>query len=131
MIEIRNVPPAELKHWWGFVKPGLETILRKSPEDWIPEDVYAQCFCGNSLLWVFVEDNKPLAFTILVARSGSVHMWCLWSAVKGRLEEGSEVFWKTLREANINKVTFESYRKGWDKIARQYGFLPRSWVKEI
>jgi hypothetical protein len=58
-------------------------------------------------------------------------MWCLWSAVNGRLEEGSEVFWKALKEANINKVTFESYRKGWDKIARQYGFSPRTWVKEI
>jgi len=131
MIEIRNIQPQELKAWWQFVKPGLDTILRKSPEDWIPEDVYAQCFCKNSLLWIFVEDNKPLGFVVLVVRPEAVHVWCLWAAVKNRFVEGTKVFWKTLEEANIKKVTFESYRKGWDKIARQHGFSPRSWVKEL
>ena len=131
MIEIRVIQPNELKAWWAFVKPGLETILRKSPEDWIPEDVYAQCFCKNSLLWIFVEDNKPLGFVVLVVRPEAVHVWCLWAAVKNRFAEGTKVFWETLEEANIKKVTFESYRKGWDKIARQHGFSPRSWVKEL
>jgi hypothetical protein len=131
MIEIRVVQPHELKDWWTFVKPGLENILRKSPEDWIPEDVYTQCFCKNALLWIYVENNRPLGFMVLVAKPQAVHVWCLWAADKNRLPEGSEVFWKTLKEANIKQVTFESYRKGWDKIARQYGFSPRSWVKEL
>jgi hypothetical protein len=131
MIEIRNIQPQELKAWWPFVKPGLDTILRKSPEDWIPEDVYAQCFCKNSLLWIFFEDNKPLGFVVLVVRPEAVHVWCLWAAVKNRFVEGTKVFWKTLEEANIKKVTFESHRNGWDKIARQHGFSPRSWVKEL
>jgi len=131
MMEIRVIQPNELKSWWTFVKPGLETILRKSPEDWIPEDVYAQCFCKNSLLWIFMEDNRPLGFVVLVVKPQSVHVWCLWAAEQNRLQEGTTLFWKTLEEANIKQVTFESYRKGWDKIARQYGFSPRSWVKEL
>ena len=131
MIEIRNIQPQELKGWWQFVRPGLETILKKSPEDWIVEDVYAQCFCKNALLWVFVEENKPLGFAVLVVRPESVHVWCLWAAVRDRMREGSEIFWQTLREGNIKKVTFESHRKGWDKIARKYGFSPRTWVKEL
>jgi hypothetical protein len=79
MIEIRVIQPNELKSWWQFVKPGLETILRKSPEDWIPEDVYTQCFTKSALLWVFVEENRPLGFMVLVVRPETVHVWCLWS----------------------------------------------------
>ena len=131
MIEIRVIQPAELKSWWTFVKPGLETILKKSPEDWIVEDVYAQVFCKNALLWVFVEENRPLGFVVLVVRPETVHVWCLWSAVRDRLEEGSEVFWKALKEANIKRVTFDTWRRGWDRVAVKYGFSPRTWVKEL
>jgi hypothetical protein len=131
MIEIRVIPPEELKSWWPFVRPGLQTILRKSPEEWIPEDVYAQCLCKNALLWMYVENNKPLGFMVLVVRPETVHVWCLWSAVRDRLQEGSEVFWKTLREANIKRVTFDSWRPGWNRVAIKYGFSPRSWVKEL
>jgi hypothetical protein len=28
-------------------------------------------------------------------------------------------------------VTFDSHRKGWDVIARKYGFRPRKWIKDI
>jgi len=131
MIEIQVIQPNELKSWWQFVKPGLETILRKSPEDWIPEDVYAQCLSKAALLWVFVEENRPLGFMVLVVRQETVHVWCLWSAVRDRLEEGSEVFWKALREANIKRVTFDTHRKGWDRVAVKHGFRPRTWVKEL
>ena len=131
MIEIRVIQPNELKSWRQFVKPGLETILRKSPEDWIPEDVYTQCFTKAALLWVFVEESRPLGFMVLVVRPETVHVWCLLSAVRDRLEEGSEVFWKALREANIKKVTFDTHRKGWDRVAVKHGFRPRTWVKEL
>ena len=48
----------------AFVRNGLEIILTKSPESWIPEDIYSDCFTGKSMLWVFVED-QPCGFVVL------------------------------------------------------------------
>ena len=35
------IKPDELRACWSFVRAGLLTIQNKSPEPWIPEDVYA------------------------------------------------------------------------------------------
>lgn len=130
-MEIRNIPPAELKQWWPFVKQGLEVILRKSPEEWIPEDIYANCFCGNAILWVLVDESRPVGFWVLIPRGESLHVWCAWTPNAGTLDIGMKLFLDAAKANSVTKVTFESYRKGWDKVARKYGFYPRSWVKEL
>ncbi len=50
-MNARYIKPEELRKIWPFVRAGLEVILKKSPEQWIPEDIYADCFAGRSLLW--------------------------------------------------------------------------------
>lgn len=130
-MEIKAVPNTDLRSWWSFVKPGLEDILRKSPEEWIPEDVYANCFCGNSHLWVLMDESRPMGFWIVVPRGETVHVWCAYTPYPGTLDIGMKLFLDTAKAANMSKVTFESWRKGWDKVARQYGFQPRLWVKEL
>ena len=34
-------------------------------------------------------------------------------------------------KGKCTKITLESWRPGWDKVARKLGFSPRGWVKEI
>lgn len=129
-MEIRNIPAAEVKQWWGFVRPGLETILKKSSEEWIPEDIYANCFNGNALLWVLLDDSKPMGFWILIPRGDVVHVWCAYTPYRV-LDIGMQLFLDAVKSANMRRVTFESWRKGWDRVARKYGFQPRLWAKEI
>ena len=56
-MNVQYIKQDELRNVWQYIKPGLEVILKKSPESWIPEDIYSDCFTGRSLLWVFVEDG--------------------------------------------------------------------------
>ena len=51
-MEYRFIAPQELRQWWASVRTGLEKIKRRSPENWIIEDVYTDCFNQKSLLFV-------------------------------------------------------------------------------
>lgn len=123
------VETKDIKAYWGFVRPGLEEILRKSPEDWIPEDIYAHCLNGNAILWMFMAD-EPLGFWVLIPRGDTVHVWCAYTPYHV-LDAGMQAFEESVKKAGMKKVTFESNRRGWDKIAKKYGYYPRSWVKEL
>jgi hypothetical protein len=128
---VKHVPVNELQSWWAFVKKGLEIIKRKSSEDWIPEDIYANCLFGKSLLWVFIVDNKPVAFAVLLPEGETVHVWCGWTSVPGMLDQYIAETEKILRSMNYTKISFSSWRPGWDKVAYKHGFRPRLWVKEL
>lgn len=130
MSEIRAVDPKDIRNWWGYVKPGLETILRKSPEEWIPEDIYAACLNGGAILWVLMTEDRPQGFWVIIPRGESVHVWCAWTD-ENVLDLGMELFLNTVKSSNTRFVTFESRRKGWDRVARKYGFIPRMWIKEL
>ena len=54
-MEYKYIDSQELRNWWAAIKPGLEKIKSKSPENWIIEDVYTDCF------------NQRSYFTILEA----------------------------------------------------------------
>jgi hypothetical protein len=124
------VETKEIKTWWGFIKPGLEQILRKSPEDWIPEDVYAHCLNGSAVLWMFMDGDEPVGFWVLIPRGQTVHVWCAYTPYRV-LDAGMKAFDDAMRKANVKQVTFDSNREGWNKVAEKYGFRPRSWVKEL
>ena len=130
-MEKLYIEPKELRNWWKFVKPGLEDILKKSPESWIPEDIYADCMNGNVMLWVFSEDSYPVGFVVLAIRGDSLHCWCGWANSIGHFKNAVECVSEIAKAGGSKFVTFESWRSGWERIAPKFGFKPRTWVKEI
>ena len=40
-MNVEYIKPEHLRKIWPFVRNGLEIILTKSPESWIPEDIYS------------------------------------------------------------------------------------------
>lgn len=125
------VPPNEIRNFWEFVRKGLEEILIKSPEFWIPEDVYADCFSGNSNLWIFFEGHKPVAFAVLQMRGDTCHAWCGYAINNGCFAKALRQTLRIAKDGGAKKFTFDSNRKGWEKVAPKFGFKARSWVKEI
>jgi hypothetical protein len=61
-MEYRYIAPQELRNWWASVRTGLEKIKSRSPENWIIEDVYTDCFNKQSLLFVLIENNHYAGF---------------------------------------------------------------------
>lgn len=130
-MERRYIQPQELRDWWHWIRPGLDKIKTKSTEPWIPEDVYADCYSQKSMLWVLSRDNKPIGFVVLQPVSDTLHVWCAFAYEDDCLLDGWEQIQEIAAQGNATKVSFDSNRRGWEKAARQMGFRPRKWVKDL
>ena len=132
-MEYRYIAPQELRDWWSSVKLGLEKIKRRSPENWIVEDVYTDCFNQKSLLFVLVENNHYAGFFVLQPQKETLHLWAAYS-----LENSYDVVENALKyikgmafDAKVKYITFSSHRRGWAKRAASYGFRPKQWICEV
>lgn len=132
-MEYRFIAPQQLRQWWASVKPALDKIKSKSPENWIVEDVYTDCFNQKSLLFVLIENNHYKGFFILQPQGETLHLWAAYS-----LENSYDVVENALKyikgmaaEAKVKYITFSSHRRGWAKRAASYGFRPKQWICEV
>lgn len=132
-MEYRFIAPQELRQWWVSVKPALDKIKSRSPENWIVEDVYTDCFNQKSLLFVLIENNHFKGFFILQPQGETLHLWAAYS-----LENSYDVVENALKyikgmavEAKVKYITFSSHRRGWAKRAASYGFRPKQWICEV
>jgi hypothetical protein len=128
-MEKLYIQPSELRQHWSFVRSGLNTILSKSPEEWIPEDVYVDCFNNKALLWLFKQENRLFGFAVLQPQEDNLHIWCAY--FEHNLADGWQAIQDIAKAGGARTITFESKRKGWDKVAKDLGFIPRKWIKEI
>ena len=125
----RLVEPTELRNTWRFVRPGLEHILRKSPEWWIPEDVYTALSENKANLWLWMEANQAKGFVVGYLHGDTFIIWCAYGKPSD-IEKAFQEIEEMVRD-KCKRITFESWRQGWDKVARKLGFSPRGWVKEL
>ena len=132
-MEYKYIAPQELRNWWASVKTGLDKIKTTSPENWIVEDVYTDCFNQKSLLFVGIENNHYAGFFVLQPQGKTMHLWAAYS-----LENSYDIVENALKyikgmaaEANVKYITFSSHRRGWSKRAATYGFRPKQWICEV
>lgn len=125
------IQPNDLRNWWEWVRPGLIKIKTKSSEAWIPEDVYADCYSQRSALWVLFSNDKPVGFVVLQPSGEALHVWCGFAYEGNWMETAWEHIKGICRVQGFKRVTFDSNRRGWDKVAGKMGFKPRRWVAEI
>jgi hypothetical protein len=130
-MDRKYVEPKELRAWWPYVRPRLEKILKKSPEFWIPEDVYADCLAGHSMLWAFISDSKPIGFVVLKPVQADLHIWCAYADGDGWRDGAWEHLLVIARQGGAKHLTFDSWRPGWQRLAKRLGFQPRKWVMEV
>lgn len=125
----RIVEPQDVRKNWQFVKKGVERILMKSPENWIPEDIYASLVNNRANLWLWIENEQAVGFIIGYVVEDNFHIWCAY----GKLSDLQESFkqFEDIVGVHCKRITFESWRPGWDKVARTLGFKPKGWIKEL
>lgn len=133
MIEFKFIPVDELRNWWPSVREGIAKIKTKSPENWIPEDVYTDCFNQKAMLWIVLKDSHFYGFFILQPQGQELHVWAAWTLENDYqvVEKGLQFIKNMAREANVKYLTFSSHRPGWERRAKAYGFRPRKWISEV
>ena len=122
------IEPQKLREVWDFVRPGLIEVMEHSTDKWIPEDVYTDCFNGKSMLWLLVTD-RPVGFGVLQPMGDCLHIWAGWGAFV--MEDGFKHAKEIAKAGGARRISFESKRPGWEKMAKKYGFSPRKWIAEV
>ena len=74
-MEVRYVNKQDLRTWWTWIRRGLDRVLKKTQESWIPEDLYCDCYEGRSMLWVALEYGRPIGFFVIQPNQTNVHVW--------------------------------------------------------
>ena len=132
-MEFRHIPVDKLRDWWPSIRPGLDKIKIRSPENWIPEDVYTDCFNQKAMLWVVLENNHFSGFFILQPQGHTLHVWAAWTLENNYqiVESGLKYIKDLASQGGCKYLTFSSHRQGWQRRAAQLGFRPRQWICEV
>ena len=132
-MEFRYIQPDQLRAWWPSLRPGLDKIKTKSPENWIVEDVYVDLFNGKSMVWVCIDNDRYKGFFVLQPMGLTMHVWAGYALENNQqIVENSLKYIKILAsQANAKFITFSSHRNGWQRRAAQLGFRPKQWICEV
>lgn len=132
-MEFRYIQPDQLRAWWPSLRPGLDKIKTRSPENWIVEDVYTDLFNGKSMVWVCIDNDRYAGFFVLQPMGTTMHVWAGYTLENNQqIVENSLKYIKILAsQANAKFITFSSHRNGWQRRAAQLGFRPKQWICEV
>ncbi len=133
MIEFKYIEPNQLRKWWPSIKDGLSKIKSHSPENWIPEDVYTDCFNRVSDLFVVISGQRFAGFFVLQPLENTVHVWAAWTLENDYqiVDAGLKYVKSLASQAGAKYLTFSSHRKGWQRRAAAYGFRPNKYICEV
>lgn len=132
-MEFKYIQPDDLRAWWLALRPGLDKIKTKSPENWIVEDVYVDLFNGKSMIWVCIDNSRYAGFFVLQPMGLTMHVWAGYTLENNQqiVENGLKYIKILASQANAKFITFSSHRNGWQRRAAQLGFRPKQWICEV
>jgi hypothetical protein len=132
-MEFRYIQPDQLRAWWPSLRPGLDKIKTRSPENWIVEDVYTDLFNGKSMVWVCIDNDRYAGFFVLQPMGLTMHVWAGYTLENNQqiVENGLKYIKILASQANAKFITFSSHRNGWQRRAAQLGFRPKQWICEV
>ena len=126
---LHYIPKDNLRQHWEYIRHGLEIVRSKGHTEYIPEDVYCDCFEQRSMLFMGVIDHKPVGFVVLQPIGNRLHVWAAWSLINDDtlFMQAFQEIQAIAKQGGKTKVTFNSERRGWERKARQMGFKPQTW----
>lgn len=125
MFELKYSHPSNLHAAWELVKDGILTCIESDDDDVWPEDVYACIKNGVATLHLGYVDGVYVGFSVIMQQydpwSGEpkLHVWFAHGTM-GQSKEFIEELKKMAKTINAEKITFQSPRKGFEKL--QLGF---------
>lgn len=130
-MTIKTIQPEELKFYWPEIKNGLERVLQKTPTaTWIPEEVFSAIFTKRAVCVIgFINDEIDWGFVGLPLQDRVFFVWTGWSNIN--TSQGFRAIDDVAKQLGCHRIKFETDRRGWERVAKQYGYKPSTWVKEI
>jgi hypothetical protein len=123
------VAPADLKYVWPSIRDRVAKI--ESPEETIPEEVYAMCVTNAATLFQLFIDDEPIGLLVVRLIQPDLHIWLL-SADNGYdvMTTFRPDLMEIARRAGAQKLTYGSRRRAWQEVSKDHGFSVRMIVYE-
>ena len=125
--ELRVIPPHHVRSVWNLVRGGVEKIIERTDDRFLPEDVYMALQQGTSVLMVCYVASYYVGFVVVTPSIGwdgpELHLWLTYN--RGR-RDVCETFMPDIvahaRAHHCVRLTGMSDREGWKRRAAQLGW---------
>jgi hypothetical protein len=128
------VEPDDVSAQWDLVRPAIENVAEHG-DHWRPEDVYMALRQGASHLHVIQVDGRYAGCIVTTPTrtyDGPVlHVWVGFSTPDVTLHAPTMAqLLEWARNIKARRIEFASPRRGWERLARKLGFVPKMTVYE-
>lgn len=118
------IPKEDIGKVWKFVREGLQYIVDKTQDRWLPEDVYMHIKSGN--MGLYMQDSGE-GFAVLQQVNGwdgtELYIFCGYSRGEHDivLQENEQIM-DIAKSVGAKRVKFQSSRRGFEKLAQELGY---------
>lgn len=127
------VPPEEIDRFWSFLAHGLETVkLTDETVEWTLESVNNTAKKGAAYTVLGVKDDVAVGFFMGYPQpDGAFFVWIAHLHLGYDLGEGIDMLASFAKDLGCTRLIFGTNRRGWERVARKYGFRPTYWEKAL
>lgn len=129
MLELRNIPPAQLHGAWELIQDGLDVCLPQDDQHPIKEDVYAAIKNGTSWLYLGYEGGNYVGFTILTPYRSLydqelfLHIWYAYREGGHFLSvEAQQQVENIAKSIGAKGITFRNAKDVFERWAKPLGY---------
>jgi hypothetical protein len=97
---------------WPRIKAGLEVLLGKAPDDWIPEDVYVAIATGSHQA-IEIGTGFAVVQAQPYIRGRMLFVWCLYMPPENDKRAVIDALDSLARSCGCGLIRFHSSRDGW------------------
>lgn len=126
-MRIEQVSPDKIRLAWPFVKPAIEKLLERFPDEWIPENLFADLVHSppKATLFVLTEEVIQGFFVIEIctdrhSQKRSLNVWVLCAEQVAEIHQ-AEIIAKLdelARLCHCSRITYGTARMGWAKAMK-------------
>lgn len=126
-MEFRNIAAEVIHSEWPFIRQGIESILAKIEDRWLPEDIY--WLVKQNSIWAYIvfDGDERVGLVLLQPTNGwdgkELYLFGGWNVgTKDVIEFSMPEIIKVARYVQARRIKFQSPRKGFDKYVERIGF---------
>jgi hypothetical protein len=126
-MEFRHISSEVIHSEWDFIKQGIISILDKTQDRWLPEDIYWLIKQNSIWAYVVLDGEEKLGVVLLQPTNGwdgkELYLFGGWNiGSRDVIEFSMPEIVKVAKHCQARRIKFQSPRKGFDKYVERIGF---------
>jgi hypothetical protein len=127
------VPTEEIDRFWSFLEHGLQAVKETDDTvEWTLESISKTVRSDRTYTVLGLKDDVAVGFFVGYPQpDGAFFVWIAHLHTGYDLGEGIDMLAGFAKNLGCTRLIFGTNRRGWERVARKYGFRPTYWEKAI